>query len=63
VSVSVKALASDRPPALKGEQSTEKAFWQPLQGLKADSPAAFSLTLPARSVTTLAASMQVDRKP
>jgi O-glycosyl hydrolase len=42
---------------LTGEQSTEQARWQALEPLPPDGPAAFTATLPAFSVTTLAAAI------
>jgi O-glycosyl hydrolase len=57
VTVSVKGVKSKDAPTLKGEQSSEKGYWQALDGLKANSPTGFSISLPPRSVTSIAAGM------
>jgi O-glycosyl hydrolase len=56
VDVSVTGLAM--AGSLAGEQSTTRAYWQPLPPLATVSPGSFSLTVPALSVTTVAGAVQ-----
>jgi O-glycosyl hydrolase len=55
--VQLNGFAGSKPLSFQGEQSVARTAWTPVAPFVADTPSSFNLTVPPRSVTTIAAGL------
>lgn len=63
VQVKWSGLGNTQPFTFTGERSTAGTFWTPLAAFPSDTPTAMTLTLPAKSVTSLGADLPAGIEP